>query len=317
MRSSGRSGRSSNSSSSSSRSLRILKSGLGIGVRGAVEVGSSSSVEKGRGTSMEQTIEGGVVVGAGRVGQALEKMGLGRDVLVRRGEKVPEDSTGPIFVCTRNDDLDAVLQATPPSRREDLVFLQNGMIEPWLQSHGLASVTQVLVYFAIAKLGDTPMDGKTDVNPEGLTAASGKWASVVAARLHSANLACKVLDSEEFQKPLLEKLIWISSFMLVGARHPGATVGDVEENHREEVVELINELAAVASAEKKVEFDPGMEERLCSYSRLISHFPTAIKEFKWRNGWFYSISKQALDNGKTDPCPLHTSWLKEVGAIPA
>jgi hypothetical protein len=119
VRSSGRSGRSSNSSStSSSRSLRILKSGLGIGVRGAVEVGSSSSVEKGRGTSMEQTIEGGVVVGAGRVGQALEKMGLGRDVLVRRGEKVPEDSTGPIFVCTRNDDLDAVLQATPPSRRE-------------------------------------------------------------------------------------------------------------------------------------------------------------------------------------------------------
>jgi hypothetical protein len=95
-----------------------LKRGLGIGVRGAVEVGSSSSVEKGRGTSMEQTIEGGVVVGAGRVGQALEKMGLGRDVLVRRGEKVPEDSTGPIFVCTRNDDLDAVLQATPPSRRE-------------------------------------------------------------------------------------------------------------------------------------------------------------------------------------------------------
>ncbi len=116
MRSSVRSGRSSNSSSS--RSLRILKRGLGIGVRGAVEVGSSSSVEKGRGTSMEQTIEGGVVVGAGRVGQALEKMGLGRDVLVRRGEKVPEDSTGPIFVCTRNDDLDAVLQATPPSRRE-------------------------------------------------------------------------------------------------------------------------------------------------------------------------------------------------------
>jgi hypothetical protein len=175
-----------------------LKSGLGIGVRGAVEVGSSSSVEKGRGTSMEQTIEGGVVVGAGRVGQALEKMGLGRDVLVRRGEKVPEDSTGPIFVCTRNDDLDAVLQATPPSRREDLVFLQNGMIEPWLQSHGLASVTQVLVYFAIAKLGDTPMDGKTDVNPEGLTAASGKWASVVAARLHSANLACKVSVSKLF-----------------------------------------------------------------------------------------------------------------------
>jgi len=26
------------------------------------------------------------------------------------------------------------------------------------------------VYFAVAKLGDKPTDGKTDVNPEGLTA---------------------------------------------------------------------------------------------------------------------------------------------------
>lgn len=35
---------------------------------------------------------------------------------------------------------------------------------------------------------------------------------------------------------MLEKLIWISAFMLVGARHPGATVGVVEKEHRSEVV---------------------------------------------------------------------------------
>ena len=29
---------------------------------------------------------------------------------------------------------------------------------------------QVLVYFAVAKKGEKPTDGKTDVNPEGLTA---------------------------------------------------------------------------------------------------------------------------------------------------
>ena len=34
---------------------------------------------------------------------------------------------------------------------------------------------------------------------------------------------------------MLEKLIWISAFMLVGARYPGATVGDVEKDHRFEV----------------------------------------------------------------------------------
>lgn len=54
----------------------------------------------------------------------------------------------------------------------DLVFLQNGMLQPWLDSKGLSDSTQVLVYFAVAKQGDAPTDGKTDVNPEGLTAGT-------------------------------------------------------------------------------------------------------------------------------------------------
>ena len=50
---------------------------------------------------------------------------------------------------------------------------------------------QVLVYFAVAKKGETPTDGKTDVNPEGLTAACGPHAAAFAARLHGAGLSCK------------------------------------------------------------------------------------------------------------------------------
>ncbi len=38
---------------------------------------------------------------------------------------------------------------------------------------------QVLVYMAVAKKGDKPTDGITDRNPEGLTAATGKWAPQV------------------------------------------------------------------------------------------------------------------------------------------
>ena len=49
----------------------------------------------------------------------------------------------------------------------------------------------MLVYFAVAKLGDAPTDGKTDVNPEGRTAAYGPHAAAVAARLHAAGLSCK------------------------------------------------------------------------------------------------------------------------------
>lgn len=256
----------------------------------------------------------GVIVGAGRVGQALANMGSGVDIIVRKGETIPEESSGPIFVCTRNDVLDTIVAGTPAARRDDLVFIQNGMLEPWLASKGLSQATQVLVYFAVAKAGEAPVDGKTDLNPEGLTAATGKWAPAVAQRLLSAGLSCKVLSLTEFRKPMFEKLIWISAFMLVGARHPGATVGDVESTHRDEVVRLINELVRVVE-EEGVRLDEGVEERLCAYARSVAHFPTALKEFGWRNGYFYNISTKALAAGKEDPAPIHTSWLQEVQAI--
>lgn len=57
------------------------------------------------------------IVGGGRVGRALLGMGgAGQDLLLGRGDAVPADFEGPIFVCTRNDDLDAVLQSTPRPR---------------------------------------------------------------------------------------------------------------------------------------------------------------------------------------------------------
>ncbi|KHN38064.1 hypothetical protein glysoja_007106 [Glycine soja] len=256
-----------------------------------------------------------VIVGGGRVGRALQDMGTGQDLLVRRGESVPLNFEGPIFVCTRNDDLESVLQSTPSSRWGDLVFFQNGMLEPWLESKGLEDANQVLAYFAVSKIGETPIDGRTDINPEGLTAAYGKWASIVAARLNAGGLSCKVLDKEVFQKQMLEKLIWICSVMLVGARHGGVSVGVVDKEFRTELSNLITELASTASSEKGLTFEEAMEERLCAYSRAVAHFPTAVKEFKWRNGWFYSLSEKATAQGKPDPCPLHSQWLKELRIV--
>ncbi|XP_071731819.1 uncharacterized protein [Rutidosis leptorrhynchoides] len=191
----------------------------------------------------------------------------------------------------------------------------NGMLEPWFESKGLGDADQVLAYFAVSKLGEPPVDGITDTNPEGLTAAFGKWGPAVAARLQAGGLSCKVLEKEPFQKQMLEKLIWISAFMLVGALHPGATVGVVEKDFRFEVISLIGELASAAAAEKGIVFEVGIENRLLAYARAVSHFPTAVKEFKWRNGWFYSISEKAIAQGKPDPCPLHTKWLKELNIV--
>lgn len=56
-----------------------------------------------------------------------------------------------------------------------------------------------LIYFAIPKKGEKPVDGITDSNPEGLTSVTGKWANDFAERLHNAGLTCHVLGREDWE----------------------------------------------------------------------------------------------------------------------
>jgi hypothetical protein len=48
---------------------------------------------------------------------------------------------------------------------------------------------------------------------------------------------------------------------------------------------------------------------LRAYARSVAHFPTALKEQDWRNGWFEGLSAKAKEEGRADPCPLHTELL--------
>jgi ketopantoate reductase len=252
------------------------------------------------------------IIGGGRVGLALSEMAGPDTLVVKRGESLsPDAPPGPIVVATRNDDLAAIVDATQAERRKDLVFIQNGMLQNWLDSRGLGDNTQVLVFFAVAKKGEKPTDGKTDLNPEGLTAAYGPHAAAVASLLHSGGLSCKVLDKIEFTKAMLEKLVWISAFMVIGAKHK-VTVGEVERDHTQEVSRLITELATGGEKALGIRLDPQYVDRLLAYARSVAHFPTPVKEFPWRNGWFYDLSKKA---GSVDPMPYHTSLLKELNVI--
>ncbi|KAA8499992.1 hypothetical protein FVE85_7577 [Porphyridium purpureum] len=256
---------------------------------------------------MEAQDVAAVIVGKGRIGSLLEQCGSQGDVVLGRGEQVPPEHTGPVYICTRNDDLQAIIEACPENKRPDLVFLQNGMLQPLLAKYGLAqTATLANVYFAVAKKGEPPIDGKTDTDSDGLTAASGKWAPAFAARVAKAGMSCKVLDRDAFEKSSFEKLIWICAWMLVGATHGGITVGQVEKEHREQVCELIEQLGRAVKVGAGVVLADGLAERSCAYSRTVAHFPTALKEFPWRNNFFYQISKSATE----DPCPLHTELLE-------
>ncbi|KAG8458920.1 hypothetical protein KFE25_004254 [Diacronema lutheri] len=257
-----------------------------------------------------------IIVGGGRIGTTLAE--LGPSTIVKRGDPFPaEPTSGPIYVCTRNDALAGIVAMTPPDRRADLVFMQNGMLGKFLEAQGLAANTQVLLYLAVSKMGEKPIDGITDLNPEGLTAATGKWSRAFADRLKKGGLTCRALDGEAYTKAMLEKHVWICSFMLVGALNGGVTVGEVGTAHAAQLADVVAELSAAGEQALGVKLELGVYGRLEAYGRSVSHFPTAVKEFEWRNGWFHELSKAALAAGAPDPMPLHTAGLLKLGVVKA
>ena len=99
---------------------------------------------------LSMSVTSGVIIGGGRIGSYLHESNGKNDVLLSsRDAAFPESSaSGPIYICTRNDDLDAIIEKTPLNRREDLVFLQNGMLGPYLAGKGLTMNTQGFIMFS-------------------------------------------------------------------------------------------------------------------------------------------------------------------------
>ena len=54
-------------------------------------------------------------------------------------------------------------------------------------------------------------------------------------------------------------------------------------------------------------------ERLEAYLQAIPQFPTVMKEFEWRNGWFDAISRRERAAGRPDPLPRHSAALRQLG----
>jgi len=266
-----------------------------------------------------------VIIGAGRMGDALYCMGVGRDIVLRREDPFPDDAPrGPIYICTRSDDVQAAVAMVPRERHEDLVFVQTGALLPYIDRElapGLP-VTVLLAYFSVPELGDEPVDVRTDSDPSGLTVVggSGKWAAEVEWRLNSCDgdrLSCRRLPEPSFTQAYWERNLWLAAYMLVGSLHEGCTVGQVELQHRKEVDSLIGELAtAVTAVFPDVRWERGqLCERLAAYARSVKEMPSSIEDFSWRNGPFYDLTLLAKAAGRQDPCPAHTEGLQKLGFL--
>lgn len=248
-----------------------------------------------------------VVIGAGRVGTALQLQAKDAGApctLVRRDagwEALDGPPGDPILVTVRADDLEDLLPRVPARRRDDLVFAQNGAIRGWLASHGLAGCTRGLLFFAVAAKGSRLEPGKD-------SPFCGPYAHETVRWLVSIGVGACVVDWARFSAAELEKLIWNAAFGLLCEAH-GTDVGGVVRDHRAELHALAGELSRVGRASMGV--DPDLDrlvDRLCAYSLTIPTYRGAVKEWRWRNGWF--VEEAARFRVDT---PVHHALLRRVG----
>ena len=96
---------------------------------------------------------------------------------------------------------------------------------------------------------------------------------------------------------------WISTYMLVGTAKECQSVGQAGKDHKDLVEQVISELVAAVSAKEGISFPSGTIERLAAYTDVVTDFPCAVKEFEWRNQYFYNLGEEA--------CPTHNGLLRE------
>ena len=241
------------------------------------------------------------IVGGGRIGTMLSNIHTHPNYSVRvlrRGQQnLLED--GPIVVCTRNDDLNGVLEWIPASRHPDLIFIQNGMLMSWFETHGLTSVTTALLYVAVSSVGANPVDGQRSV-------VAGPNAEVFQAFMATLGLECGCISQGSFQVEMVEKFLWNCIFGLLCSVFQ-TSVGNVVENHRRDVSNLTQELLNVCMTQLSFSMTEiemtALEERLCTYSRSIFDYQGAVKEWPWRNGWLINTNISQ---------PVHVKFLEKV-----
>ena len=234
------------------------------------------------------------IVGAGRIGLALLDMTQGDGTVYRRGDSLHNMPNGPIVLCVRNDDLTEIILDIPKDRRSDCIFVQNGMLQSWLVEQQLMNCTQSLLYFAVAKKGDIPVDG-------GRTVIMGKWAVAFQKLLSVGNIYSEVVSKDIFDVSMCSKYLWIC-VMGVLCDYYDSTVGEVFVNHSDSITELTMECIAIVSQHTGISLDERLIIEINDYTKTIPHYRCSVKEWAWRNGWLW----------EREQSPVHKKFLGNV-----
>lgn len=233
-----------------------------------------------------------VIVGAGRVGSVFVRAGVS---VVHRSEVVPVDA--PIVLCSQVTHVDDALgRWISPACHSDVVFVQNGAIQPVLARWNIRDATQGILWFA------APGGGEWSTNRASLF--RGKHAEAMVSLCDVLGIPAATVESDvAWRAEWAEKMLWNAIFGLLGERD-GGTVGQAAQREVE-VAALVTEWAPAFGV--TLDF-PWIVERLLAYSRAISGFSARLRDIEFRNGW---IIDQARQKGVSTP--LHDEAVRSLG----
>lgn len=138
---------------------------------------------------------------------------------------------------TARTQVESVIRSCPKNKVDDMVFVCEGNIEMLLKKYGLCGNdnTQAVLNFKIMSVGARPQDFRVDMGKDsfgepkiaGESAACGKWADALIARVGRANIQVTKLFYRDWRRHMIEKAAFDSIFNLVGALHDNMSLGEV------------------------------------------------------------------------------------------
>lgn len=246
------------------------------------------------------------IVGKGRVGSGLSKLSP-KSKIFGRGESFDElgslNEEDLVLLCTRNDDLAELIQSLPKSARSKVVLVQNGMLSPFIEKLEDQPAARAILYFAVPKLGDLPMPG-------GNTLVCGPKAEELKGFFESVDIPSQVVNDDEMARVEMEKLLWNALMGLMG-QYYNESVRETLDKHWSEVLVLLGELLPVISQSLEIDFEKSeLEISLKSYSEEVDYYSARVKEWEWRNAWFF----KAIENTKVS-APNWERYHKELTLV--
>jgi len=283
-----------------------------------------------------------IICGAGEREQNLAKClarlnPRGLDSVIGLGSPIPMEHPNepglcdfPIYLCVSAAELEAAIDSAPEAKRDDLVFLSDGFLEPVLKMRSLCNKqnTQAVLWFNANDKG-VACDGRTSMGPNGNgieefageTSATGKWAGALKDRLGFGDVFCKVQFYRDWRRQMLERVAYVAVMNLVGSLHPekdanGNVLGPcshktVANYFSDEVEEMVDEVNYTLRGYMAVTLLLGALQRICAYgSAHGGDIPALVvpESFKWTNGLFWENARLAKERGFPDTCAMHTEY---------